>query len=126
MLKTQKRPVFLNLLLIKLPVAGIMSIGHRIAGVLLFFSLPLWLYLLQLSLESEQGFSQVQAWLSGPLVKLLLFLLLWATVHHLLAGIRYLLLDIDIGIDKPVYKNTARAVLFAAPIISLLILGVSL
>ena len=126
MLKANKRPVFLNLLQIKLPVAGIMSIGHRIAGVLLFFSLPLWLYLLQQSLHSEQSFQQVQQWLSGSVIKLVMFVLLWATMHHLLAGIRYLLLDIDIGIDKPVYKKTAYAVLIASPVISLLILGASL
>ena len=126
MINANKRPVFLNLLQIKLPIAGIMSIGHRIAGVVMFFSLPLWLYLLQQSLQSEQSFQQTLAWLSGPLLQLILFLLLWATVHHLLAGIRYLLLDIDIGIDKPVYKNTARTVLFASPVISLLIFGASL
>ena len=44
-------------------------------------------------------------------------------MHHFLAGIRYLMLDIDIGIEKPVYRQTAWAVLVAAPVLALILLG---
>jgi succinate dehydrogenase / fumarate reductase cytochrome b subunit len=44
-------------------------------------------------------------------------------MHHFLAGIRYLLLDIDIGVDKPVYRQTAWAVLAGGPVLALLLLG---
>ena len=120
MINNKKRPVFLNLFQIRLPVAGIMSIAHRIAGVLLFISIPFWLYLLDLSLSSETGYAQAGDILRSSWLLPLYVLLLWAIMHHLLAGIRYLLLDVDIAIEKPAYRKTALTVLIAAPVIVLL------
>ena len=59
-------------------------------------------------------------------VNLILFLFFWALLHHLFAGIRYLLIDIDLGVDKPLFRNTAWAVLIAAPVAALLLTGVIL
>ena len=120
MLSNNKRPVFLNLFQIRLPVAGIMSIAHRIAGVLIFVSMPFWLYLLDLSLSSEEGFEQAALMLHSNWLLPIYLVLFWAITHHLLAGIRYLLLDIDIAIEKPLYRKTALTVLIAAPLIVLL------
>jgi succinate dehydrogenase / fumarate reductase cytochrome b subunit len=55
---------------------------------------------------------------------LVLFGMLWGLLHHLLAGVRYLLLDIHIGIDKPWYRYTAWAVLVAAPVMALILAGI--
>lgn len=121
MISNNNRPVFLNLLQIRLPVAGVMSIAHRIAGALMFVSLPFWLYLLQLSMDSPQGYAQALAILGSAWLMPFYLLLLWSLFHHLLAGVRYLLLDIDIGIDKPDFRKTALTVLIAAPVIVLLI-----
>ncbi|MDQ7015195.1 MAG: succinate dehydrogenase, cytochrome b556 subunit, partial [Gammaproteobacteria bacterium] len=52
-----------------------------------------------------------------------LFFALWGLMHHLLAGVRYLLIDLELGVDKPRYQQSAWAVLFAAPILALLLLG---
>ncbi len=99
------RPKYLNLpaLLfeIRLPVPGWVSILHRISGALLFFPFTAWLlYLLDTSLRSEQGFQYVKDhYLAMPAVKLGMLLLIWAFCHHFCAGIRYLLLDLDIGIE---------------------------
>lgn len=123
MIKTKQRPVFINLFQIKLPIAGIMSIGHRIAGVLIILSLPFWLYLLDLSLTSEAGFAEARAFLQSVWLLPVYLGLAWALMHHLLAGIRYLLLDIDIGVEKPYFRQTALAVLVIAPVIMLLIWG---
>lgn len=118
----KKRPVYLNLMQIRLPVAGVMSIAHRIAGVLLFVSLPFWLYLLDLSLVSVDGFNRASDLLHSDWLLPVYLLLFWAVMHHLLAGIRYLLLDVDVGIDKPVYRYSALTVLIVAPVIVLLTL----
>jgi succinate dehydrogenase / fumarate reductase cytochrome b subunit len=123
MLDTKPRPVFLNLFKIRLPIAGIMSIIHRGTGVLMVLAIPLMIYLLELSLSGSSGFTQVKALLSLGVTKLLLFLFLWALTHHLLAGIRYLLIDIDIGVDKPLFRQTAWAVTLAAPVLALMLLG---
>ena len=123
MLDTKPRPVFLNLFKIRLPMAGIMSIIHRATGVLMVLSIPLLIYLFDLSLSGADGFATAKAILGMGLVKLILFLMLWALMHHLLAGIRYLLIDIDIGVEKPLFRQTAMAVTVAAPVVALILLG---
>lgn len=100
MARQKPAPKFLNLFVIKLPPGGIASIGHRISGVLMFLSLPLFAWLFGLSLENPQGFQQAREYLHTTPVLLLSVLLVWSLCHHLLAGIRHLLLDIEIGLDK--------------------------
>ena len=107
------RPVYLNLLKIKLPLTGIVSFAHRISGVLLFLALPFAVYLLDLSIESEQSFAKAQQILNQPLIILVQILLLWAITHHFFAGIRFLLIDADIGVDKPQARIGAWLVLLA-------------
>ena len=117
----QRRPVFLDLTKIRLPIAGLMSIGHRISGVVMVLGIPALIYLLDKSTSSPEGFAAVRETVTGLPFKVLLFLALWALMHHFLAGIRYLLLDVDVGVDKPVYQQTAIAVLAAAPLLALLL-----
>ncbi|MET0052791.1 MAG: succinate dehydrogenase, cytochrome b556 subunit [Candidatus Thiodiazotropha sp.] len=123
MLETKPRPVFLNLMKIRLPIAGIMSIIHRVTGVVMVISIPVAIYLFGLSLSSASGFADAREFLQMGLVQLLIFLFLWGLMHHLLAGIRYLLIDIDIGVDKPVFRQTAWAVMVAAPVLALILMG---
>lgn len=87
------RPKHLNLLLIQLPLPGFVSILHRISGAVLFLALPLLLWLLQQSLRSIETFTRASEWMQYGLVKLALLGLLWGFLHHLCAGIRYLLID---------------------------------
>lgn len=94
------RPFYLNLIKIRLPVAGMLSIFHRISGVLMFIAMPFLVYLLDLSLQGEAGFNQVTEYLSHPFSMLIQLILLWSLVHHFLAGIRFLLIDFDIGVGK--------------------------
>lgn len=100
------RPVNRNLALgdllsYRLPISGIVSILHRISGALLFLvGIPFTLYLFQKSLTSELSFQTYRAVVGSIPGKLVLLVLIWAFVHHLVAGIRYLLLDLHIGIGK--------------------------
>lgn len=95
-----KRPVFLDLLRIDMPATAILSIGHRISGVLLFLSIPFFLYLFDLSLASQAGFDEAKSILDQSLVKYGCIILLWGLIHHFLAGIRFLLIDLHIGLSK--------------------------
>jgi succinate dehydrogenase / fumarate reductase cytochrome b subunit len=88
-----KRPKHLALHLIKLPLPGIISILHRISGALLFLMLPLLLWTLQYSLQSEQNFAYLTWMFQHPASKLFLIFTLWLFLHHFCAGIRYLLID---------------------------------
>lgn len=115
------RPVFLDLRRIRLPVTGLVSILHRISGVLLFASLPFVVYLFDLSLRSQQGFAQAAALLHHGFVKIWAFLLLWSLLHHLVAGIRYLLIDFDIGVRLPVARASARGAIVSALVLAVLL-----
>lgn len=108
---SSKRPKNLDLLSVKFPMSAVMSIGHRAAGIVLFLSLPYFLYLLQLSLTNETGFAMARAELQGPWVKIISLMLVWALTHHFFAGIRYFLLDLDIGIDKSMAQKSAIIVM---------------
>lgn len=113
MKNNNKRPVFLDLTRIHQPVMAVMSIAHRIAGVVLFLAIPAAVYLLDLSLRTPQGYDDVLGLLQHGAVKLLLALLLWAFSHHLFAGIRYLLIDIDVGVDLEMGRRSAMAAMGA-------------
>jgi succinate dehydrogenase / fumarate reductase cytochrome b subunit len=119
-----KRPVYLNLMQIRLPIAGVMSIIHRVTGVVMFFAIPLLAWLLSRSLSGPEGFAGTARLFDGLFGALLLLAMLWALLHHLLAGIRYLLLDVEIGVEKPVYRYSAWAVTLTAPLLALLLTGV--
>ncbi len=111
------RPVYLNLFKIRLPIAGMVSLAQRASGILLFIAIPFAVYLLDLSVISSDGFAEVMAILQHPLVLLVEVLLVWALAHHFFAGIRFLLIDADIGVEKTQAKYGAWLVVFASVII---------
>ncbi len=115
------RPVHLDLRKIKLPIGGIMSILHRATGVYLFLILPFFIYLFVQSLQNATGYATASATLHSFFGTLILFGLIWSLIHHLLAGIRYLLIDVDCGVEKTIARQTALAVTAAAPVLALLI-----
>lgn len=81
----------------RLPVTAWVSISHRISGVLLFIGTLVLIWLLDLSLQSAEGFERAQEWVSSPLVKFVLWALLVALIYHTLAGIRHIIMDFGIG-----------------------------
>ncbi len=119
------RPKFLALNQIRLPLPGIVSILHRISGVGLFLLLPFLLFLLDRSLGSAETFETFSAVVGHPLVKLLLFGLLWAYMHHFCAGIRFLFLDLDKGTDLAAARSSSRIVLIVSIVLTVII-GVKL
>lgn len=107
----KNRPKHLALHKIKLPLPGLVSIFHRISGVLLFLSLPLILWMLQLSMRSIESHTQLVMFLSHPLSKLAVLALVWAFFHHFCAGIRYLALDLHIGTSLQHARLSSRLVM---------------
>ena len=112
-----KRPVYLNLFKIRLPLTGMVSLAHRASGILLFIAIPFAVYLLDLSVISSDGFSEVMTIIQHPAILLLQVLLVWALAHHFFAGIRFLLIDADIGVEKTQAKYGAWLVVFAEVIV---------
>ncbi|MDP3481833.1 MAG: succinate dehydrogenase, cytochrome b556 subunit [Sulfuricella sp.] len=94
-----RRPRYLNLLRIKLPLPGVVSFLHRVSGALLFVAIPLFLAIFQLTLGSPADFEMVKQGLESPLVKLVLIVLLWGYSHHFFAGLRFLAMDMGFGME---------------------------
>ena len=115
----EKRPIFLNLSQIRLPVTGVVSILHRLTGLLLAVAIPFFIYLFDLSVRDEQGFQMALAILDRVEIKIFACLLIWGLAHHLIAGIRFLLIDADIGVMKAVARKTAWLVHALAGVIFL-------
>ena len=111
------KPVYRNiglaqLIKYRLPWAGKVSILHRISGAALFLMLPFLLYLFDQSLASELSYQKFQAITGHFLVKLICLGLIWSFLHHFCAGIRYLLLDLEIGVEKADANLSAIVVFF--------------
>jgi succinate dehydrogenase / fumarate reductase cytochrome b subunit len=122
-----KRPVYLNLLKIRLPLPGVISFAHRITGVILFLAIPYAVYLLDQSVQSPQSFAKVQQTLDQPLMLIVQILLLWSLAHHFFAGIRFLLIDAEIGVEKSSARTGSWLVLLAEAItLVVIICGVGL
>jgi succinate dehydrogenase / fumarate reductase cytochrome b subunit len=110
----KKRPVYLNLVAIRLPLPGFVSILHRISGALLFLAVFWLLFMLDRSLSSESGFESVRRYMKLWPVKLGLLATIWAYCHHFCAGIRFLLLDLHKGVDLASARMTRWLVLVAS------------
>ena len=122
----KNRPKYLNLLKIKQPLPAVISILHRISGALLFFpGIPFVLCSLDMVLNSPQGHARLQSLFSSPLLKAGLILSLWFFLHHLCAGIRYLVLDLHYGVTLEQARLSSSIVL-ASGIILTLLAGVAL
>jgi succinate dehydrogenase / fumarate reductase cytochrome b subunit len=96
--------------LYRLPLAGIISFLHRVSGALLFLLLPVTLYLLDQSLLSEGTFDTFKDITSHWFVKLILLALAWSYIQHFCAGVRHLVMDNHIAIEKDSARQTSVAV----------------
>ncbi len=123
---TKKRPQFRNIHIFqlagyRLPLAGFISILHRVSGALMFLLLPLVLYLLELSLHSENSFADLKKFASNWFVKLIILALSWAYLHHFCAGLRHLVMDYHIGLEKESARKSAVGVFAVSLTITALI-----
>ena len=130
-LTRKERPEFRNIHIsqiakYRLPLAGRLSIMHRATGVLLFLALPLVLLpAFEASLTSELSFFDLSQFFQSKLVKAVALVLLWAYLHHFCAGIRYLLLDLHVGVDKDSARKSA-AISFAVSLALTVVFGLKL
>lgn len=107
----KNRPVNLELSTIKFPVTAIVSILHRISGVILLGGVLVLMWMLDASLKSEESFESLGNILAHPLAQLIVWGVLAALAYHLLAGIRHLVMDMNIGEGLEAGRWTARLVL---------------
>jgi succinate dehydrogenase / fumarate reductase cytochrome b subunit len=121
---TEKRPRFLDLRKIKLPLPGIISILHRVSGICMVIAIPVGIYLFDLSLRSNESYHIAQDYSDALLFKLAATLILWSLCHHLFAGIRFLLLDLDVGVERSQARISSILILIVSIVTTLPFLGV--
>ena len=98
-MSNDNRPVNINLMKIKLPIAALVSITHRLAGMYIFFiTLPLSIYLFNLSISSESSFTNLVNLLStNILISTFVSFSYLVLFYHILTGVRHLIMDMHIG-----------------------------
>ena len=124
-LESKRRPEFKNIHVTqiigyRLPAGGFASFLHRFSGALMFLAMPFLLWLFDLSLTSELSYARLATVFSNWFFKLVLLGLCWALLHHLVTGIRHVLLDLHIGIEKEAAARSALLVYFISLPLTLL------
>lgn len=114
------RPVNLNLLTIKQPITAVLSILHRITGILLFLALPLLLWSLSTALSDETGFNTVASYLADPLGKLIALTIWLVVVFHLIAGVRHIVMDMGYGESLKAARLSALIVMLLTGVLVVL------
>lgn len=122
----KRRPMFLNLAQIQMPVGALTSIAHRVTGILLAIGIPFTIYILDLSLQSQQSYASLIHLLDGWAYKAMAVVFVWVLAHHLLAGTRHLLMDVDVGSLLPTARRSAWVVNVGGVVVALLAAGVFL
>lgn len=122
----KQRPEFRNIHVTELsnyrmPLAAIVSILHRISGFMMFALLPVVLYLLELSIRSEISFGYLQGIAQMPITKLVILALSWGYFHHFCAGVRHLIMDTHVGLDKDSARKSSAAVLTISLVLTALV-----
>jgi succinate dehydrogenase / fumarate reductase cytochrome b subunit len=104
----------------RLPLAGRVSILHRVSGGLLFVFLPFLVYLFDQSLTSELSFEVFKGFLSNIVVKLITLVLAWAFLFHFCAGIRHLIMDTNHNaVTKEKGKSTSVVVIVVSSLLTI-------
>lgn len=114
------RPVNLDIKTFKLPITAIVSITHRVSGVVLLGGVLVLMYMLDLSLSSEEGFSAITETLQAPAAKLIVWIVLAALAYHFVAGVRHLIMDLGVGETLEGGKMGATLAVVVAAILILL------
>jgi succinate dehydrogenase / fumarate reductase cytochrome b subunit len=109
----------------RLPLAGVVSILHRVSGLLMFGLLPLIVWFFDTSLSSEISFERFAGafvsgigWVPGWLIKLVALALIWSYLHHFIAGVRHLWMDMTHSVTKEQGRSSAVVTLAASAVLT--------
>jgi succinate dehydrogenase / fumarate reductase, cytochrome b subunit len=132
----KKRPEFRNIHAFRdlpsyrLPAAGIVSILHRISGVLMFVLLPLLIWMFDTSISSEISFARFRSAFengsTGVLLKLVALALIWAYLHHFIAGVRHVWMDLSHKAVSKEFGGASAKFTLAASLLLTVVLGAKL
>ncbi|HIH2763550.1 MAG TPA: succinate dehydrogenase, cytochrome b556 subunit [Candidatus Azoamicus sp.] len=116
------RRMHLNLFLIDFPITAITSIIHRITGIILFLSLPFFLYFFYLSIESHSSFVIARALFSKFYIKLTFYLFIFSFIYHFITGLKHIIMDVGFFEEK----NSSRIFAISSLILILFLIFLSI
>lgn len=119
----KKRPVNLDIATIKLPITAYVSILHRASGVFLFAGVAVLLWMLDASLDSQEGFNSIGDLAANPVCQFVLWSVLAGLAYHMVLGIRHLIMDFGIG-ESLKGGQTGAKIALAVAIILIVLAGV--
>ncbi len=135
----KKRPEFRNINALtdlptyRLPAAGIVSILHRISGAIMFLLMPFIIWMFDTSVSSEYSYARFKAafnsglgFVPGWFLKLVALVLIWALLHHLIAGLRHLWMDVSHAAVSKQFGRTSAVVTLALSVLLTLVFGAKL
>ena len=117
------RPVNLDLLRMRFPVTAVVSILHRLSGIIMFIFLPLFLYIISQASNTPSSYHQLQTLLLTPWMIVLIWGILSASIYHILAGVRHLLADMGVG-ESLAFARCSAWLLIIVEFVVIAILGV--
>ncbi len=130
----KQRPEFRNINALsdlpnyRLPPAGFVSIFHRISGLLMFLLMPFIIWMFDTSVTSEVSFESFRSafvagigFVPGWLVKVVALGLIWAYLHHFIAGVRHLWMDMTHSVSKEQGKSSAVVTLVLGTVLTVLL-----
>jgi succinate dehydrogenase / fumarate reductase, cytochrome b subunit len=124
---------FTDLTTYSLPPAGIVSILHRVSGILMFLLLPFIIWMFDTSISSEISFAKFKAvfnngfsFVPGVLVKLVALALIWAYLHHFIAGVRHLWMDVSHAAVTKEFGKSSAIVTLVLSVLLTVVLGLKL
>ncbi len=116
----------------RLPLAGVVSILHRVSGLIMFVLLPFIVWLFDVSLSSEASYESFTSafgagigFLPAWFVKLVSLALIWAFLHHFIAGVRHLWMDVSHSVTKEQGRTSAVVTLVSSLVLTV-VLGAKL
>ncbi|RYX88993.1 MAG: succinate dehydrogenase, cytochrome b556 subunit [Comamonadaceae bacterium] len=135
----KKRPEFRNINALtdlpgyRLPAAGIVSILHRISGAIMFLLMPFIIWMFDTSVSSEFSYARFKAafnsglgFVPGWFLKLVALVLIWAFLHHLIAGLRHLWMDVSHSATEKGFSRTSAIVVLVSSVVLTVVLGAKL
>jgi succinate dehydrogenase / fumarate reductase, cytochrome b subunit len=112
----------------RLPIAGVVSILHRVSGLLMFLLLPFVAWLFDASVTSEISYGRFAnafvagiGWVPAWAVKLVVLALIWSFLHHLVAGLRHVWMDVTHSVGKEWGRQSAVVTLALSLALTLLL-----
>ena len=124
---------FTDLTTYRLPPAGIVSILHRVSGAMMFLLLPFIIWMFDSSVSSEISFAKFKAafnsglgFLPGWFLKLVALALIWAYLHHFIAGLRHLWMDVSHAAVSKEFGHSSALVTLGLSVLLTLALGAKL